>query len=59
MQDLIEKLKSQAGLTDEQAIKSMDIIKDHIMSLLPPMMHPMVENFIGQTNANTDDILDN
>jgi hypothetical protein len=57
MQDLIEKLKTEGGLTEEQAIKAMEIIKNHITGLLPPMMQPMVENFLGQ-HGDTSDFLD-
>lgn len=55
MQDLIQKLINEAGLTQEQAIKSLEVIKDHITSMLPPMMHPMIENFMGQNAAMNED----
>jgi hypothetical protein len=58
MQDLINKLKAEGGLTDEQAVKVINIIKNHIMSMLPPMMQPMVENFMGATNNDSSDFLD-
>jgi hypothetical protein len=58
MQDLIQKLVSDAGLTQEQAIKSLEVIKEHITSLVPPMMHPMIEKFMGgQASMNDDDPL--
>jgi hypothetical protein len=55
MEDLIKKLQTEAGLTEEQAIKSLGVIKDHIMSMVPPMMHPMIENFMGQQETMNDD----
>lgn len=55
MQDLLKKLVDEAGLTQEQAIKSLEVIKSHIMSMVPPMMHPMIENFMGQTESMNED----
>ncbi|MBS1688478.1 MAG: hypothetical protein JSS96_07120 [Bacteroidetes bacterium] len=54
MQELIDKLKHDAGLTDEQAIKSLQTIKEYIQSKLPPMMQGMVDNFLGSTGADND-----
>lgn len=53
MQELIDQLKTKAGLTDEQAIKSLQIIKEYIQSKLPPMMQGMVDNFLG-SSAGSD-----
>ncbi len=47
MEDLVQKLVNEAGLTQEQAIKTLEVIKDHIQGMLPPMMHPMIEKFMG------------
>jgi nucleoid DNA-binding protein len=57
MQDLIEQLKSKAGLSDEQAVKAIETIKEFIQSKLPPMMQGMVDNFIGTQTNDKDDIL--
>ena len=54
MQELIDKLKADAGLTDEQAIKSLQTIKEYIQSKLPPMMQGMVDNFLGSAGADND-----
>ena len=35
MKELIEKLKSEAGLTEEQALKSITIIKDFAKQKFP------------------------
>jgi hypothetical protein len=56
MQELIDKLKTEVGLTDEQAIKSLQVIKDYITSKLPPMMQGMVDNFLG--SSASDDFMD-
>lgn len=56
MQDLINQLVEKAGLTKDQAEKSLQVIKDYIQSQLPPMMQGMVDNFLGQKNAPEDKI---
>ena len=35
MQELIDQLKEKAGLTDEQAIKSIEAIKDFVKEKFP------------------------
>jgi hypothetical protein len=55
MQDLIEQLKSKAGLNDEQAMKALQTIKEYIQSKLPPGMQGMVDNFLG--SADKDDFM--
>jgi nucleoid DNA-binding protein len=50
MNELIQQLVEKANLSQEQAEKSLEVIKEYIMAKLPPMMQPMVENFLGQQN---------
>lgn len=52
MQDLVNELVTKAGLTQEQAEKSIEVIKNYIQSQLPPMMQGMVDNFLGQQGNN-------
>lgn len=53
MEDMVQQLIDKAGLTREQAEKSIMVIKEYIQSQLPPMMQGMVDNFMGQqSNAN-------
>jgi hypothetical protein len=47
MQDLIQQLTEKAGLTTEQAEQSLMVIQDYIKSKIPPMMHGMIDNFLG------------
>ncbi|MDR3678960.1 MAG: hypothetical protein P4L41_03265 [Flavipsychrobacter sp.] len=54
MEDLVEQLKDKAGLTEEQAIKTIQTIKDYITSKLPPMFSGMVDNFLGTAAAEED-----
>ena len=49
MQELIEKLKAEAGITDEQAIKVLAALKSYIVEKYP-MLEGMVGNFFGGDN---------
>ena len=42
MQELIDKLKSEAGLTDEQAKKAIESIKNYVVEKFP-----MLEGAVG------------
>ncbi len=46
MHDLIEKLKNDAGLTDEQAKKALETIKAYVVEKFP-MLEGAVENLFG------------
>ena len=46
MQELIDKLKAEAGLTDEQAKKSIESIKNFIVEKFP-MLEGAVSNVFG------------
>ncbi len=54
MQQLIDQLVSKAGLTELQAEKSIEVIKEYIQSQLPPMMQGMVENFLANQSDDED-----
>ncbi|HTM66020.1 MAG TPA: hypothetical protein VL093_06860 [Flavipsychrobacter sp.] len=54
MQELINELVAKAGLTQDQAEKSIEVIKNYIQSQLPPMMQGMVDNFLGQQQGTDD-----
>ena len=47
MQEMVQQLIDKAGLTQEQAEKSIIVIKEYIQSQLPPMMQGMVDKFMG------------
>ena len=47
MQELINELKSSAGLSDEQAIKAIGIMKGFVMAKVPPMFSGVVESFFA------------
>jgi nucleoid DNA-binding protein len=46
MQDLIDKLKAEAGLTDEQAKKAIEAIKTYVIEKFP-MLEGAVGNLFG------------
>ena len=46
MQDLIDKLKAEAGLTDEQAKKAIETIKSFVVEKFP-MLEGAVGNLFG------------
>ena len=46
--ELTERLKSQAGLSDEQAQKVLETIKDFIVEKYP-MMQGMIDNVLGDS----------
>ena len=46
MQELIDKLKAEAGLTDDQAKKSIESVKNFIVEKFP-MLEGAVSNLFG------------
>jgi hypothetical protein len=55
MQDLIEQMKKEAGLTNEQAIKAIEIMKGYIQTKVPPMFSGFVDKFFAKNNVTQDD----
>ena len=56
MEELIKKLTGEVGLTEEQAVKALGAVTEYIKSKVPPMMHPMIENFLS-SNKDSDNPL--
>ena len=52
MQDLIEKLKTEAGLSDEQALKVIKVMKEFIQGNVPPMFSGFVDKFFAKLAQN-------
>ncbi len=48
MQELIDKLKAEAGLTDEQAKKAIQTIKNFVVEKFP-MLEGAVNNVFGES----------
>jgi hypothetical protein len=57
MQELIDKLIADAGVTAEQAQKSVEVIKSFVKEKFP-MLGGAVDNMLGASVASTDDGLD-
>lgn len=57
MQDLIEKLKLSVGITDEQAIKAIEVIKDYTKQKFP-MFAGAIDNAFKDDKSDKDDFLD-
>jgi len=48
MHDLLDKLKAEAGLTDEQAKKAIETIKNYVVEKFP-MLEGAVSNLFGNS----------
>ncbi|XZF13014.1 hypothetical protein ACTHGU_14605 [Chitinophagaceae bacterium MMS25-I14] len=58
MQELIQHLVAKAGVTEQQAEQSIHAMKEYIQGKLPPMMHGVIDNFLGTAPAAAADHLD-
>lgn len=47
MQELIDKLKQEAGLTDEQAAKALETVKNYVVEKFP-MLEGAIGSLFGQ-----------
>ena len=56
MNELIEKLKANAGLTDEQAAKALETIKDFVKEKFP-MLAGAVDNLLGGAAKDSNDFM--
>ncbi len=58
MEELINRLKEHAGLTDDQAIKSIDVIKSFTKEKFPMFAGAIDKLFEKHGPAERDDFLD-
>lgn len=54
MQELINKLMSNAGISEEQATKALETIKDFVKEKFP-MLGGAVDNMFGASGKDEDD----
>ena len=54
MQELIDRLKANAGITDEQATKALETIKDFVKEKFP-MLGGAVDNMFGSAGKADED----
>jgi hypothetical protein len=58
MQELVKLLKEKAGLTDEQAIKTVQVMRQFLDGKVPAMFRGVVDKFFADApKNNADDIL--
>ncbi|MBL7700575.1 MAG: hypothetical protein JNK79_20620 [Chitinophagaceae bacterium] len=55
--DLIEKLKLQVGITDEQAQKAVEVIKDFVKEKFPMFSGAIDDAFKKYAPGNKDDFM--
>ncbi|MGB8193486.1 MAG: hypothetical protein WCF67_16260 [Chitinophagaceae bacterium] len=58
MQELIDRLKNEVGLTDAQALQSITIIKDFAKKKLPLFSGAIESMFSKYSPKEQDDFLD-
>ncbi len=58
MQELIEKLQSEAGLTEKQAWQAITIVKDFAKSKFPMFGGAIEKAFTKHSRKDDDDFLD-
>ena len=54
MQELIDRLKANAGISDEQATKALETIKDFVKEKFP-MLGSAVDNMFGAASKDDED----
>ncbi|WP_298740746.1 hypothetical protein [uncultured Chitinophaga sp.] len=66
MQELIQQLQEKAGLSAEQATKTIEVVKDFVKSKVPPFIGETVDKWFAsagganqQAPEQQDDFLDN
>jgi hypothetical protein len=57
MNELIDKIASQAGITPEQALKTLDVIKDFVKEKFP-MLGGAVDNIFQSPSDTSADPFD-
>jgi ElaB/YqjD/DUF883 family membrane-anchored ribosome-binding protein len=55
MQELIQQLQEKAGLTPEQAAKSVEVIKEFVKGKLPPFIAGTVDSWFANITAKAED----
>lgn len=55
MQELVQLLKDRAGLTDEQAVKAIQAMKEFLNGKVPPMFSGVVNKFFADAKKDGAD----
>ena len=56
MDDLVQQLKEKAGLTEDQALKALDTMKEYLMGKVPPMFSGFVDSFFAKAAKEGDEV---
>lgn len=51
MEELIEKLKQEAGLTEEQARKTLEVLWNYVSDRVPPFLQGQVKKMMGMMQS--------
>ncbi|MCW3120684.1 MAG: hypothetical protein JWQ38_176 [Flavipsychrobacter sp.] len=54
MNELVELMKTKAGLTDEQAVKAVEAMKEYLQGKVPPMFSGFVDQFFAGKSSDND-----
>jgi hypothetical protein len=57
MEDIVQLLQDKAGLTKEQAIKSVEVLKEYIHGKVPPMFSGFVDNFFAKQGSSDSEVM--
>ncbi len=57
MEEVINQLKTEVGLTEEQAVKAMKVLKGFLDKKVPPMFSGVVDKFSSGLKEMEDDVL--
>jgi hypothetical protein len=52
VEELIEKLKQEAGLTEEQARKALEVLWNYVSDRVPPFLQGQVKKMMGMMSSN-------
>ncbi|ASZ10909.1 hypothetical protein KTO58_20880 [Chitinophaga pendula] len=55
MQELIQQLQEKAGLAPEQAVQSIEIVKEYVKSKLPPFIADTVDSWFANMSGKEGD----
>lgn len=51
VEELIEKLKQEAGLTEEQARKTLEVLWNYVSDRVPPFLQGQVKKMMGMMQS--------
>jgi nucleoid DNA-binding protein len=58
MEELLNKITAKAGISNEQAVKALDAVKDYVKEKFPMMADAVDKLFASENKKSTEDYLD-